>query len=234
MRNFVTRVNKKTMKKTAIITQLLSLLAILLLPACGKGSLDEAGSIFPTTCELQAGDVVFRQGIGFESDVVMLAQGPDAMYSHCGIVTDSAGVMMIVHAVPDEPDFDGDVNRVKMDRPERFYMASRASRGEVMRCDDPTVAQVAARQALAYYRRHTLFNDDYDDADTTRLYCTQLVRRAYAAAGVELPTGEAMHFAVPGIFDVRCILPAQLRECGYFRSVARFEAKKAQRHTKNP
>lgn len=222
------------MKKTAIITLLLSLLALLLLQGCGKGSHDEVESIFPATCELQAGDVVFRQGVSLESDVVMLAQGPDAMYSHCGIVTDSAGVMMIVHAVPDEPDFDGDVNRVKMDPPERFYMTSRASRGEVMRCDDPAVAQVAARQALAYYRRHTLFNDDYDDDDTTRLYCTQLVRRAYAAAGVELPTGEAMHFAVPGIFDVRCILPAQLRECGYFRSVARFEAKKTQNPTKNP
>lgn len=222
MRNFVTRVNKKPMKKTAIITQLLCLLALLLMQACSKGSHDEFDTIFPNTCELQVGDVVFRQGVSLESDVVMLAQGREGMYSHCGIVVDSTGVKMIVHAVPDEPDFEGDVNRVKMDRPERFYMTTRASRGEVMRCDDPAVAQAAAAQALRYYKAHMLFNDDYDDADTTRLYCTQLVLRAYDAAGVRLNTGEARRYSVPGVFDVQCILPVQLHSCGYFKSVARF------------
>ncbi len=220
------------MKTTVIITQLL--LALLLMQACnGGGSSQETQSIMPGDCSLQPGDVVFRQGMSIESDLVMLAQGREGMYSHCGIVVDSAGVMMIVHAVPDEPDFDGDVNRVKMDLPERFYLTTRASRGEVMRCDSPAVAQAAAAQAMRYYKAHMLFNDDYDDADTTRLYCTQLVLRAYAAAGVELPTGEAKRYTLPGIFDVCCILPLQLHECGYFKSVRRFEANTAQFNDKN-
>ena len=29
-------------------------------------------------------------------------------YSHVGMVVDSCGVMMVVHAVPDEPDYEGD------------------------------------------------------------------------------------------------------------------------------
>ena len=212
------------MKKATIITQLLCLLTLLLMQACksGENGRHEVDTIFPDTCQLQVGDVVFRQGVSLESEVVILAQGHEGMYSHCGIVVDSAGVMMIVHAVPDEPDFEGDVNRVKMDRPERFYMTSRASRGEVMRCDNPAVAQAAAAQAKLYYKTHMLFNDDYDDADTTRLYCTQLVLRAYAAAGVKLNTGKAKRYSVPGVFDVECILPIQLHACGYFRSVASF------------
>ena len=212
------------MKKTVIITQLLFLLTLLLMQACSGGENGRQGiaTIFPDTCELQVGDVVFRQGVSLESEVVMLAQGREGMYSHCGIVVDSACVKMIVHAVPDEPDFEGDVNRVKMDRPDRFYMTTRASRGEVMRCDNPAVAQAAAAQAKRYYKAHMLFNDDYDDADTTRLYCTQLVLRAYAAAGVKLNTGEARRYRVPGVFDVQCILPIQLHACGYFKRVASF------------
>lgn len=195
-----------------------------LISSCTKAeqTLPPEPTIMPAQCQLEPGDVVFRQGQGLESQVVLLAQGGGGMYSHCGIVVDSAGVMMIVHAVPDEPDFKGDVNRVKMDSPERFYMCSRASRGEVMRGTDSLAARTAATQAMYYYRRHTLFNDDYNDADTTRLYCTQLVIQAYAHAGVSLPVGQSHRYAVPGVFDVTCILPIQLHKCGYFRSVKRF------------
>ena len=215
---FVTPVNK--MKRLVRILVVVSAV-LLVMSSCNKQDRPEP-CIMPANCVLEEGDVVFRQGVSMESDLVMLAQGREGMYSHCGIVVDSAGVKMIVHAVPDEPDFEGDVNRVKMDSPECFYMQSRASRGEVMRCDDPAVAQAAAAQAMHYYKAHMLFNDDYDDADTTRLYCTQLVLRAYAAAGVKLNTGEARRYSVPGVFDVKCILPVQVHSCGYFKSVMRF------------
>ena len=210
----------------------MSILAVvLLLASCGKQ--DEqaearVSSIMPADCSLMPGDVVFRQGLGFESEVVMLAQGGEGMYSHCGMVVDSAGVMMIVHAVPGEPDFEGDVNRVKLEHPARFFMRSRAGRGEVMRYADSTVARLAAMQALNYYKRGMRFNDDYDDADTTRLYCTQLVVRAYTAAGARLRVGSPRHFAVPGVFDVTCILPVQLYRCGYFKSVSSFPVNSSQ------
>ena len=44
------------------------------------------------------------------SQAVLLAE-KDGAYSHTGIVVDSAGVLMIVHAVPGEPDFEGDEDR---------------------------------------------------------------------------------------------------------------------------
>ena len=75
--------------------------------------------IMPDDCTLHTGDVVFRRGSGLTSRTV-IALDEKGEYSHVGIVVDSAGVKMVVHAVPDEPDFEGDPDRVKMDTPEQF------------------------------------------------------------------------------------------------------------------
>lgn len=59
-------------------------------------------TIFPAGCELKTGDIVFRRGGGISSHAVMMADR-NGRYSHVGIVVDSAGRKMIVHAVPGEP-----------------------------------------------------------------------------------------------------------------------------------
>ena len=91
-----------------------------------------AQSILPEHTLLKAGDVVFRQGNGLTSRAVRAADS-DGRFSHIGIVADSAGALRIIHAVPDEPDFPGDPDRVKMETPERFFNAIHASCGKVMR-----------------------------------------------------------------------------------------------------
>ena len=91
-----------------------------------------ARCILPADCPLRAGDVVFRRGSGLTSHAVIAAER-DGVYSHAGLVVDSAGVMMIVHAVPGEPDFEGDVDRVKMDRLDRFFSSVYAQAGRTLR-----------------------------------------------------------------------------------------------------
>ena len=113
-------------------------------------------SILPDDFTLRAGDVVFRRGEGITSRVV-LATDANGNYSHVGIVVDSAGSKMIVHAVPGEPDFDGDADRVKMDTPGRFFSRKRATKGEVCRPRNDSIAQRAAEAALRVYRKGVLF-----------------------------------------------------------------------------
>ena len=177
-------------------------------------------SIMPRDCQLRAGDVVFRRGGSIISHSVVLLDA-HGQYSHVGIVVDSAGVPMIVHAVPGEPDFDGDVDRVKMETPESFFDVQRASRGEVCRVKDSLVAARAAEVARQIYDRHTLFDHDYDVNDTTRMYCTELVIYAYKRQGIELAKGEAEHVELPG-FKVDCYFPSQVYESPYLHSVVKF------------
>ena len=205
-----------TKKSINILLFLLALLPIVI----GCGGIDGERCIMPAGSSLQTGDVVFRRGGGFTSHAVLLADR-NGHYSHCGIVVDSAGVKMIVHSVPGEPDFEGDEDRVKMDRPEWFFSNQFANAGEICRPKDSLVAKQAAEYALRAYHRHTLFDHDYDSADTTKLYCTELVVRAYEAAGIRLTGAPTHEFHLPAVNTV-CWLPSDLRNSSYLETTIFF------------
>lgn len=167
-------------------------------------------AIIPDNCRLSAGDVVFRKGEGMTSRAVVFAD-KGGVYSHVGIVADSAGIPMIIHAVPGEPDFDGDPDRVKMDTPRKFFSSVNASAGEVCRFrGSPEVARRAAMYAIQVYRRGTLFDHDYDATDTTKMYCCELVEAAYTHAGMPLTDGRKHCLSFPGMGTYRCMLPSDI------------------------
>ena len=177
-------------------------------------------TILPDGLVLADGDIVFRRGTGLMSHTVVAADG--GRYSHVGIVVDSAGVKMIVHAVPDEPDFPGDIDRVKMESPRKFFSTINANVGEVMRHTDRNVAREAAREAMRLYRCGLLFDHDYDDNDSTKLYCSELVERAYLGAGVSLTEKRRHDFVVPGFHFEHVIMPSDIYENNRLRTIARF------------
>lgn len=196
------------------------LLALGLAAGCARRDNSERRSILPPACRLEPGDVVFRRGAGMTSHAVLLAQDGGA-YSHVGIVADSAGQRLVVHAVPGEPDFEGDPDRVKADRPDIFFDSQRATAGAVMRCADRAAARRAARVAWSLYRRGTPFDHDYDEHDTVAMYCTQLVSHAYRRAGRPLSGPGRHRVHLPG-FSARCLLPSDLVASPALKRVAQF------------
>ena len=201
------------------IVQVINLVFICLFVVACSGTKGER-MILPDDLVLTEGDIVFRRGTGLMSLTVVAADG--GKYSHMGIVVDSAGVKMVVHAVPDEPDFPGDVDRVKMELPSKFFSTFNAVMGEVMRHKDKKVAEVAAREALRLYRRGILFDHDYDDSDSTKLYCSELVERAYLGAGVSLAEERRHDFIVPGFHFEHVIMPTDIYESSMIRTILRF------------
>ena len=199
---------------------LLVIIVSLYILACSDGVSVQGDTIFPSDIQLKTGDVVFRRGSGFTSQAVIIAEHGGA-YSHVGIVVDSAGVPMIVHAVPGEPDYDGDEDRVKMDSPEAFFSKVRAQRGAVYRHADSIVAQRAAQEAFKSYRRGVLFDHDYDSSDTTKMYCTELVVYAYGKTPYPLTDVENEHLKLVG-FETDCILPSALLKCKDLRKMKAF------------
>lgn len=181
---------------------------------------DPEKSLLPDGIQLQTGDIVFRRGGGVTSHAVLLADG-DGVYSHVGIVVDSAGVKMIVHAVPGEPDFEGDSDRVKADVPEVFFRKSRASQGAVLRHRDTLLAAKAAAVAMQLYRRNTPFDHQYDDSDTTRMYCTELVTFAFSRAGEPL-SGIRHHGLRLLDLETECVLPSDILHCRDLRPLIQF------------
>ncbi len=176
--------------------------------------------ILPDGVILHTGDVVFRLGGGLESHAV-LSLDVHGKYSHVGIVVDTMGRKMIVHAVPGEPDFEGDLDRVKLDDVSRFFSSLYANRGEVMRMSDSVVAGNAAQKALELFRRNVLFDDDYNVGDTTRMYCTELVMYAYSRAGEELVTVSPHHISLP-LLSADVYYPSDIYESGKLKSIIQF------------
>lgn len=198
-----------------------SLLAGMLMAAGGWSCSPEQRDILPEDLSLSPGDVVFRQGESFDSHVVRTADR-NGTYSHIGIVVDTGGAPMIVHAVPGEPDFDGDKDRIKLEAPDVFFRHDRATIGEVMRTYRKATAQAAARTALRLYRKGIAFDHDYNDDDTTEMYCTELVIYAFRTAGCRLITDTALrsHFSFPIHFDG--YLPSAVHSSAELYSVRRF------------
>ena len=187
--------------------------------SCGE---TEQGTrcILPDSIELQTGDVVFRMGSGIESHAVRMMDA-DGDYSHVGIVVDTMGRKMVVHAVPGEPDFEGDVDRVKLDEVQTFFSVIHAGKGEITRIDDELAARCAAQVALNVFRRGVFFDHDYDSADTTRMYCTELVMYVYECAGLRLVTSKPHEVELP-LLHAEVYYPSDVYHSRQLKSVAKF------------
>lgn len=158
--------------------------------------------------ELKAGDIVLRCGSGMTSRAVQMADG-GGCYSHVGIVVDSAGTLMIVHAVPHEHEDPKDEETVKMDTPEIFFSSMRTSNGRIMSYSDNTMARAAAQVAMVIYRKAIIFDHDYDINDTTRMYCSELVEYAYKkGTGISITENARHNVNLPVFTFKNVILPS--------------------------
>lgn len=173
------------------------LLALCLWVSC-KDTKAKSQRIMPVEI-LADGDLVFRRGTGLLSHVVTSAS-KDGVYSHIGILKKIADEWFVIHAVPDEPDFEGDSDRVKIDSLSRFFMSDRAVRGMIARITEDTLAaSKAACTACEMARQGILFDHDYNLADTSRMYCSELVEFAYRKAGICLSEGRRTQIHVPAM-----------------------------------
>lgn len=154
----------------------------------------------------QDGDLAFRRGTGLTSRVVLAADKSGA-YSHVGILKWMDGKWHVIHAVPGEPDYRGDEDRVKAEAIESFFARTRAASGAVMRVEDaPEPARRAAGHARRLFRAGVLFDHEYDLTDTVRMYCTELVDYVYKLEGVDLSEERLSKIDIP-LFDGYYLLP---------------------------
>ena len=159
--------------------------------------------------EWREGDLVFRCGYGMESRAVV--SGGQSTYSHVGLLhfDSTHSCWQVVHAVPaeDEPEY------LKAEDISLFFSPERACMGAWARvnCSDQ-VAKEAVQYALRKVEQCCLFDNDYKLSDSTKIYCTELVWRAFGAQGIDV--SGAQRQAVPTIFsrDGECIFPIHIEQ----------------------
>ena len=167
--------------KTIGLLLFLALLTVVM--SCSNRSKSHVQVMYDTT-ELRNGDLLFRNGIGYESRVVTgLSNGK---FSHIGIAYHNGRQWNVIHAVPGENEKD-EPEYLKCEPISGFYYYSRAKLGGSARvsCTD-SIANIVAERAHDIVNRKVLFDNNYDIDDTTKLYCTELVRLVYLAQNIDL------------------------------------------------
>ena len=159
--------------------------------------------------KIEEGDLAFRCGRGVFSRIVTTAE-EEGVYSHVGIVVCDEGRWKVAHAVPAEPEYKGDFDRVKLEDIEVFFSPDRACSGCLVRPGVRDPERMCA-EAIRAARDSVAFDGGYDLEDTSRVYCTEFVWRLYLQDGTDLSEGRRRHINVLGVRgDV--ILPEHLLE----------------------
>lgn len=207
----------KLLKKTALC---LLLLMIVVMAVAGfkycrfRSGFADAASL--EQYELHEGDLIFRKGRSIESFAVCVLD-PVKGYSHAGMIVNQDGKACVVHAVPGESG-EGE-ERLKLESPASFLAGDKASSYAVYRPDFSSGSlHQAAMAALEYYRRGCTFDHEYSFDTEDKLYCTELILKAYAKAGLQIRDVKPSALDL-GITRVRVVLPGAFLMSPSFKKI---------------
>lgn len=161
------------MKHIFVVSFLFSLLS------CSEHLSDEVCEFDIPKDSIRDGDLVFRLGRSVESSLVQQAGNG---FSHVGMLVWVADTLKVVHAVPKEKN-----DSMVFEPIERFLSQAKAQKAGFYKVECPdSIAKSASEYALKRYEEGCMFDHMYDLEDETKMYCTELVWRAYNEFGVDI------------------------------------------------
>ena len=165
--------------------------------ATGPRQAPQAPALGLDTGLLETGDLIFRRGQSLSSRLVLWADG-QSVYSHVGLLLMDETAPLVIHVVPAEKD--DDPAYVRVDPLVNFINEKYASAVSVRRLEHIRArhyASLAAIRASTYAREALVFDASFDLKSKDRLYCTELVWRAYLEAGIDLVDGVFLRLETP-------------------------------------
>ena len=155
------------------------------------------------------GDIAFRRGEGFTSNIVAYKDA-DGKYSHVGVIAQSDSGLVVVHAVPGDHPTQGGYDIVRAESLSEYFARNNAGKGAIMRIAlDSTQQAVINNLALKKAMQQVEFDHQYNLDDTTKLYCTELLQHIFKAAGIDLAQGRITTINAPGMSN-NYIMPSDI------------------------
>ena len=166
----------------------------------------------------QDGDLIFRKGTGFFSDLFTKAGDSATPYSHVGIAYVDNGQVFVIHTEANELTGKGSA---KIDKIEEFLGRENSLYAAVYRLKDnsQTYGKMAVEAAIGYAKQKIPFDINFDLTTENELYCTELVYLAYKNAGLNITDKlDIISYTVSSyqykkeIVSIRSILDSQIFE----------------------
>lgn len=180
-------------------------------------SLDRSGTV-DLELRVQSGDILFRRQATFLSNTV-LRFDREGTFSHVGLIVRVNDAVRVVHTVP----FSGNgfLDGVRIDTMRAFLEGSETVDYALFRVhpEHREAALRAADQALRFYSRHIPFDTEFQLDSSDRLYCTELVWRAYLESGLALLTDLPNSLTALPLLRSKVLLPSTLQNSPYLRSI---------------
>lgn len=134
----------------------------------------------PKELNLKNGDLILRCGKSTESYAVILADS-NTEFSHIGIISIENNIPYVIHAVPHKKYF------IKKDKLKTFLSPKNASRYAVYRTKNTDeVLKKVAFEAESFYTNKYTFDNDYNLKTNSKLYCSELILKAFQNSGINL------------------------------------------------
>ncbi|MCK5856523.1 MAG: hypothetical protein KAG64_03475 [Bacteroidales bacterium] len=170
--------------------------------------------------QLKSGDIVFRKGRSIESQAILMAD-VEGNYSHVGIVYMQNNSAYIIHITPDS--LEQTIDYAKLESLEEFFNPELACIGCVLRVDQKysNQAYMAADSAYIFFKNKVRFDNKYDLATSNKMYCTELVLKAFEVNELNLININQNARSIP-FFENKIIFPSAIFKCPYLENIYYF------------
>ncbi len=168
------------------------------------------------------GDLLFRRGSSLESLLVMAADR-GSQYSHVGLVVVEDGTPYVVHTEPGRNQSPDAV--VRKETLASYLAPEKATQYALYRMTNRNQTDTLAMQryAISVYQKKVPFDYEFNHDDTSRLYCSELIRNAFVHGGIDLLLEKKDTVVLFGL-KISVILPSTLISQQPFRFVAGYPA----------
>lgn len=173
------------------------------------------------TAQFRTGDLLFVRGTSWRSRVVLFLDGYIEDYgdtfSHVGMVWRRDGRPYVIHTTPRSLLGAEDDGSVRVEPLRQFLSSPSISQAALYRVGvkDQRTADQAAAAARRYAARALPYDRLFDASTPNRLYCTELIWRAYRTAGLRVPAGFSAEASYP-------LLPSALSQSALLDRIDRF------------
>lgn len=134
---------------------------------------------------LKSGDFIFTRGKSIQSFAVLLFDRNTTNYSHCGTVCIENNTCYIIHSTPTP--IGNQKGGVVMEPLDEFFKSNAVTLASVFRFKNEENEHInAALVVLKNYLHDSILFDDEFVLTNNKLYCTELLWKAFLATGINL------------------------------------------------